>query len=412
MASQLYEERKKRLITAAKGKEPDRVPVAGLMETFTLAYAGTTIDEVKSTVVKQVKSYGAIYKDIHFDAAFVSFLSHAMTMSSHLGSDIFFASNDGVTLQHKEYCPMTPEDYDKIIKDPMSFIINDFLPRKYPGFNGTELEIKDKFLNSVVDLGRFGSTMMYGNLYFKNVLKMPVLVGGDLEAPADMFFDFLRGFKPTVTDYRRYPDKVKRATEAIYDYVDNVLEITPMVMSLPTEVKDIPWLVKYGVNTVIRGENPEFPEFPWIFNPMHLPAFLSQKQFDEFYWPTYRRLVEKIAACGGHVMGLAEGAFGKNLDRFCELPAHSMTLIIENDDIKEVKKLLGDRQCIMGGMPLDLLKSGTKDECLAHAKDIIDTCAPGGGFIFSPDKVMVAPNDCKIENLREVNEFVRSYGVY
>ena len=42
----LYNEAMQRMIDAAHNREPDRVPVCALMETYALAYAGTTINEV------------------------------------------------------------------------------------------------------------------------------------------------------------------------------------------------------------------------------------------------------------------------------------------------------------------------------------------------------------------------------
>ena len=55
---------------------------------------------------------------------------------------------------------------------------------------------------------------------------------------------------------------------------------------------------------------------------------------------------------------------------------------------------------------------GTKEECLDLAKGLIDDLAPGGGYIFSTNRAMIAPTDGNPENLKAVNEFVREYGVY
>ena len=43
---QLYTERVKRMQDAADNKEPDRIPVCSFIESYALAYAGTTIDAV------------------------------------------------------------------------------------------------------------------------------------------------------------------------------------------------------------------------------------------------------------------------------------------------------------------------------------------------------------------------------
>jgi hypothetical protein len=77
------------------------------------------------------------------------------------------------------------------------------------------------------------------------------------------------------------------------------------------------------------------------------------------------------------------------------------------DNPFEMKKALGDKVCITGGMPCHLLHSGTVKENIAYAKRLIDELSPG--YIFSTDKMVSYPIDCKAENLKAVNDFVRDY---
>lgn len=408
----IYDERLQRILIAAENKEPDRVPVAALIETYTLAYAGTTIEATQKNLVKHVQAYGKIYEDIYYDSAFVPYLTHAIKLGQGLGSDVFFASDDGVTLQHKEYCPMVPEDYENFTKDPVAWIIDEFLPRKFPKFDATNDEQQKAFIGSLIPFVEFAATMMFGNIYFKHALKMPVMVGGSAEMPFDMLFDYLRGFKPTITDIRRRPKEVEAAINAVLDYCVDLVKMTHIMMTMPPSPKDIPWLLKNGINAVIRGGEPELKPFPFIFNPCHIPPFLNEKQFDEFYWPTYQHIAERIQNNGGHMLTVLEGKWGPNLNRLRDLPAHSVTFIVENDDICDVKKILGDKLSIMGGMPLAMLRDSTKQQCIDHAKRIVDECAPGGGFFFSTDKVLLAPGDAQVANLKAVNEFVHVYGQY
>jgi hypothetical protein len=60
-------------------------------------------------------------------------------------------------------------------------------------------------------------------------------------------------------------------------------------------------------------------------------------------------------------------------------------------------------------MPVDLLYHGTKRENINYAKRLIDELAADGGFMFSQNKMVSYPNDCKAENLKAVNDFVREY---
>ena len=90
-----------------------------------------------------------------------------------------------------------------------------------------------------------------------------------------------------------------------------------------------------------------------------------------------------------------------------EAPRGHLVLQLEIDDVFEAKKALGDRVCICGGMPCSLLHNGTVKENIAYAKRLIDEMGPG--YIFSPDKMVSYPVDCKAENLKAVNDFVRDY---
>ena len=43
---------------------------------------------------------------------------------------------------------------------------------------------------------------------------------------------------------------------------------------------------------------------------------------------------------------------------------------------------------------------------------VIDSVAPGGNYVFAPNKILLAANDARPENLKAVTEFVREYAVY
>ena len=46
------------------------------------------------------------------------------------------------------------------------------------------------------------------------------------------------------------------------------------------------------------------------------------------------------------------------------------------------------------------------------AKKALDIYAPGGGYIFSQDKILLSAADAAAENLIAVNEYVRDNGKY
>jgi len=69
------------------------------------------------------------------------------------------------------------------------------------------------------------------------------------------------------------------------------------------------------------------------------------------------------------------------------------------DNIEPVEKVYrkyADRISILGGMDVDLLARGTTDQVRARTRQILETCAPGGGFCMGSGNSVT--NFCKIEN--------------
>ncbi|MCQ2489064.1 MAG: hypothetical protein MJ111_00695 [Clostridia bacterium] len=411
---QEYATKVQRMLDAADNKVPDRIPVCSFIESYALAYAGVTIGETEGHMLKHVKGYGSIYKDIYFDCAYVPSLTHSIKLGRTLGSEVFFASDDGYTLQHKEDCPMTPEDYKKIAEDPVMWILDEFLPRKFPNFDVTNEQQLKSFYSSLPPFLEFAGSLVLGYFYFEKFLGMPVVVGGSAEMPTDLFFDFLRGFKGTTIDLRRNKDDFIKAKDAAAEYCYDLIKMTHLMMTMPPHIKDLPWLVDYGINAVVKGGEPKLKPFPWILNPCHMPPFLNDQQFEEIYLDDFVDIATYIQNHGGHMFTVLEGQWGqRKLELLNErVPAHSVTFVVENDDIFECKKLFGTKHSIMGGMPLAMLRESSKSECVDYAKKLVDELGVDGGYLFATDKVLLAPGDVDIRNLAAVNEFVHVYGQY
>ena len=101
-----------------------------------------------------------------------------------------------------------------------------------------------------------------------------------------------------------------------------------------------------------------------------------------------------------------------HIDALQDLPEAKVIGLFEFGDLRNFKDRIGHKIKIAGGMPINILKYKNKEECVDYAKKVIDTLAPGGEYVFTVDRAMLAENDCKAENLIAVNEFVRDYAVY
>lgn len=410
--SKVTQEKIKRMAIAGVNQIPDRVPITSQIETFAYGYGGTTIEEVKHNPVKGVAAFGKCYKDIYFDGFFEPMFVHPFGFFDGLGADSYFASDDGVTAQHKEIAPMngTEEEYKQLIENPTKFFLDVINPRKFPNLNGEEMGQRKAVKDAMKGALGFFAGLGGGNVVLPMVTDTPGFMGGFIEMPYDNLFDFLRGFKGSSIDMRRHPELVVEATEQIFETYTKECE---KIYSFLNAFSDPLRLVKNAYNVFIKGGVPECTRFPWFFNPTHAPSFMNQQQYEKFYWPTYKKTMELVTSWGGQTCTLLEGKWGaEKLELFKDLEKGSIIVYVENDDICEAKKIVGDYQAVMGGMPISLLKDGTKKECIDYTKKVFDECAPGGGFIFTTDKSLLSAEDANVENLKAVNEFAHVYGQY
>ncbi len=377
----LYNERLELFITTVNHQEPSRVPIMSMIETFAVAYANSTINECLESPQKEFEVFSKVYKDFYYDGAAYFGLTRSMAVFKALGNNAYFISEDGCTLQHGENCPMTAEDYDDFISDPMKWTDNVFLKRKYPNLNLPYPQNKEALKTAALAHANFGKKMAETPRYLKENLDMPLMAGRASSAPMDFIFDYYRGFTGTIIDLRRIPEKVKAATEALVDL---------------------------SIKMATHGA-PKLESYPWIFTPLHIPTYLGSKKFAEFYWPYYKKMLMAIYELGGKVFAMFEGNWENYYEYLQELPKNFVIGALEADDIVKAKKEIGNTITLVGGMLIDKLKYGTKSECIDYAKNIVDQCAPGGGYIFSTNVELLSGGDVNPENLKAVNKAIHVY---
>ena len=135
---------------------------------------------------------------------------------------------------------------------------------------------------------------------------------------------------------------------------------------------------------------------------------MSTAQFEHFYWPHLKELLDAYASRGMNVRIFTEGSIDRFCGYFASYPRGTLTFHLEADDPFEIRKKLPN-VAIMGGMTTDLLARGSKEDCLASAKKLCDGLGHDGGFIFSENKMLSYRHDAAAENMKAVCEFVRDY---
>jgi uroporphyrinogen-III decarboxylase len=75
----------------------------------------------------------------------------------------------------------------------------------------------------------------------------------------------------------------------------------------------------------------------------------------------------------------------------------------------QAKKYLGNVSCILGNVPTSIVKTATVPQVKEYCRKLIETCAPGGGYILAGGASIDTGN---IQNLKAMQDSAAEYGTY
>ncbi len=390
-----YQQRLQRYVTAMRNEKPDRVPIRPFVAEFTAKYAGLTIQEVTQDYQKAFVAARKCAADFDWDAVVGNMVYLWSGLTQAIG--LRYYAMPGVEIppdtafQYMEPPEdgawMRPDEYDALAEDPTGYLFNVWLPRVSrdvsPMGQPTSFRNNMSFLKGgMALLGYFGSFGTQAAL-LRSESGTPGAISGILKAPFDILADKLRGYKGLCMDMFRQPAKVLTACEALAPHL---------------------------LHVALSGADPDknVPIGLWLHRGC--VPFLSPAQFDRYYWPTLKWIIEELWARGHQTLFYAEGEWNPNLKWIAQLPDLSIVYHVDRGDIFEVHKAVGHKFCLSGGVPNDLLAFGTPDDVRACCKKIIDGVARDGGYVMDASAIM--QDDTKAENLRAMTDFTREYGVY
>ena len=366
-------------------KAPARVPVRPMAGGFAMQRAGLhQIDAMYERWEDVAEAIIQFQRDYEPDtSSFVFFMSG--TSMELLGLTTMKWPGHGLpndsTYQALEVEHMTEDEYDHFINDPSDFMLRFYIPRansalkglsKLPqflfeamGMGGVGRAFVDPDVQEAIDIMKKSAelSMIPFQVSFKMMNRLasmgyPSLAGlpgtPAGSAPFDFLGDQLRGTKGILIDLHRNPDKVIAAC-------DKILTLMPD--------PDVP----------LGGS-------PLVLLPLHKgdDAHMSDIQFGKFYWPTFRESLLKLINEGMIPVPFAEGIYNRRLEMISDLPPKSTVWFFDQTDMHRAKDVLGDNFCLMGNVPISMIKAGTADQVTEYCKDLIDYCGRDGGFILSP----------------------------
>jgi len=409
-AKKAYQQRVARFIKVIKLEQPDRVPVILPAGTFPLYYAGMTLKEAMYDNKKLCRAYEKFLEDFESDTFAGPMMVPPGRPAEIINSLITKWPGHGLPdnapmQQFVEGEYMKADEYDIFLDDLSDFCLRYYLPRTlgalapFARFSPTSfiLGMPNRFLGpaimpevraayqAIIDYGAEMEKWMGPIMEFNReatAAGYPTLFGGQSHAPFDILADTLRGTKGIIMDMYRQPQKVHEAME----------KLTPMNIACGLE----------GANMSGR---------PAVFFALHKgdDTFMSQKQYETFYWPTFRRVVLGLIEEGIVPLLFAEGRYNHRLEIIKDLPAGKVIWYFDQTDMREAKKVLGGSACIAGNVPASLLITGAPKDVKEYCRKLIEVCAPGGGFILTAGAGIEKGNP---DNLRAMTQAAMEYGVY
>lgn len=371
---------------AANFKKTERIPQFSSAVTWKIFDAGHTLDEAMTdfdVMEECVRHYLDTY---NADAMLDIGIRNQFNVTEAFGEGgYYYYTPDVVGIKDHAHCTLdTLEEY---IENPEKYIWEKVLPEKYgEEWNKKTLDVWKKtfkeymaytkyilHMNSVVK--EYGIPSMAPNNPMKGAIEFGIEA---LEAN-------LLGIKQLSIAMRRGPDKLDSfISRWDAEHIDPIIE-----------------KIKAG----------DGPDYKYCFDAsimMLAHNIMNTKQFERFYWPSLKKLLDAYAEKGMNVRIFCEGSMERILDYFKDYPKGVLTFHLEQDDPFTVREKLPN-VCIMGGMTTELLANGTPEECVAYAKRLCDELGRDGGYIYSENKMLSYRNDAKSENMAAVSEFIKNY---
>ncbi|MBA7473307.1 hypothetical protein ES707_08644 [subsurface metagenome] len=409
-SEELYKERLKRVQDAIELKKPDRVPLVPVIETFPLFYTGITLKEAMNDYDKAAKAFDKFIADFEPDLAWGSICIIPAKVLERLDLKWFRWPGHGLPdnrmYQFVEGEYMKADEYDEFIYDPTHFILTKYLPRIFGSLR--VLEKLPPMRNSIW-LGWFGTIPAFAMPEIQDALKSimeaaeelaiwykvlsehreklkkmgyPMAYGGWAFAPYDLIGDTLRGTRGIMLDLYRQPDKLLKAIE----------KMTPI-----------------SIEMGVRATRASGVPFAYIWLHKGCAGFMSDEQFQKFYWPSLRDQIAGFIDAGLTPIVWIEGDYTPRLKYLTDVPRGKVVYHFEVVDIVKAKETLGGIACINGSVPNSLLISGTPDEVKDYCKMLIDILGKDGGFMMETASLL---EEAKPENVKAMFEFTKEYGVY
>lgn len=289
-----YNQRLTRYVTAMRNEKPDAVPIRPFVAEFTAKYAGMDCQQVTQDYRLAFDAAVQCAKGFDWDAVVANMVYVWGMIPQVLGGRYLAVPGVGLPrdtgFQYLEPAEdkawMQPDEYDALIEDPTGYLLNVWMPRtnRYLAAPGEANTAQ----NNIAWLRGGMAMMQYFTAFGPQVQRLRdecgtvSAIAGILKSPFDIIADKFRGYIGLTMDLFERPDKVMAAAEALMPHMFHVALST-------------------------ADPNKEVPIAIWMHRGC--VPFVTPTQFDRFFWPTLKPIVEELWAHGKElVLGRAQCA--------------------------------------------------------------------------------------------------------
>ncbi len=384
-AKQLYLEREKMYTDLYNNVIPERFPIHDSVSwNFMMDYAGKdplkvqfkySAEEILEIVEKNMEILrGDNQPPCGFGNPIASALKQARQSQM----------NSRGLSQHPEKSYMDPEEYDAFIESPFDYFLENITPRINTAyaigaparsiFYGMAMQANAEFAAKTGSVSKYIKDK-YGYWSAPAGSSAPQFV------PFDFLSDHIRGFSKITVDIRRCGQKVADACDALLPFAA--------------------W----------AGHNPVQTSVGSNMIATHMAAYLSTKDFEKYYWPSFKAVCHHGAERGQAMAVIIEENWDRYMDYLEELPMGTR-FSVELGDPKLYKERLGKKMVLTGFYKVDNFRLHTKEQCIDKAKELIDILAPGGNYYFALNKSALVGGDINPENYVATLEYVKEHNKY
>ncbi|MCP4764144.1 MAG: hypothetical protein GY870_20390 [archaeon] len=386
-----YEAKKRRVLDAiSMYKEPDRVPVtSGAFSFFPAKYAGISVSEFMFDHKKMKAAYLKTIDDFDFDALFPAYALSFGRLMTASKFNMFRIPGRQISInssyQYNEYERLKTDEYDELIERKLDFLIETLVPRfsvvykmkkiKRPAYIGrTILE-----LLGLVNIAQqvFIEERARGHYSLMRGLAMP---------PYDVWSLLFRNLTNISRDLMKKDRRAKiiKILEGIEPW------ITPLFSNMPKA---------FGSNGIFFASERGFS--------------LSPRQFEQFFWPTMKKMIYEFVKDDNIIFLGWEGDSTHLVHFLLELPknvARRCCFMVDSGDIFKINKILDGHMALQGNVPLSTMCVGTPKDVEKYCEKMFAELKPGGGFINC--SALHVPDEAKPENVHAMINYTKKYGNY